>query len=372
MKHFSLNRDIKSKIVSTNIPFFKPTIQKKLNVGAVNDKYEVEADNMANRVMRMSNPQQQNVSQTGALVQRKCAACEEEEKIQKKDETITPLIQRSSNSESGGQAPGHIESQINSSRGSGSSMDNGTKHFMESRFGTDFSDVKIHTGSQAVQMSRELNAQAFTVGNDIYFNEGKYSPNSDSGKHLLAHELTHTVQQGDGIGRKIQKYSHEDCDEAADLRPHIWPADHLAKAMVSRAITALTASPVSATTEALLDKFFRNHSASTVTSVLGVFRRIKAAFDADDYTYECETGCDNGNAYTYRIWSDIHLCMDHWRGKANKCLASVIIHEFSHYYGGTSDHVYFTECNSMTAPASLTVAQAVDNADSYEGFAYDV
>jgi hypothetical protein len=84
-------------------------------------------------------------------------------------------------------------------------MDHGTQSFMESRFGTDFSDVRIHTGSQAVQMSRGLNAQAFTVGNDVYFNEGKYSPNFDSGKHLLAHELTHTVQQGGGIGRKVQR-----------------------------------------------------------------------------------------------------------------------------------------------------------------------
>ncbi|AUP79057.1 eCIS core domain-containing protein [Flavivirga eckloniae] len=84
-------------------------------------------------------------------------------------------------------------------------MDDGTKGFMESRFGSDFSDVKIHTGSEAVQMSRELNAQAFTVGNDIYFNQGKYSPNSDTGKHLLAHELTHTIQQRGGIGRKLQR-----------------------------------------------------------------------------------------------------------------------------------------------------------------------
>jgi hypothetical protein len=76
---------------------------------------------------------------------------------------------------------------------------------MESRFGTDFSDVKIHTGSEAVQMSKELNAQAFTVGNNIYFNEGKYSPNSHAGKHLLAHELTHTVQQGGVMQKKIQK-----------------------------------------------------------------------------------------------------------------------------------------------------------------------
>ncbi|WP_445456149.1 eCIS core domain-containing protein [Flavobacterium sp. HNIBRBA15423] len=205
MERAMLQRENKTTTKSSS--FFKPTIQKKLSIGSANDSYEVEADNMANKVMRMTEPSQQNVSQTGSLVQRKCTACEQEEKIQKKSlvENITPLIQRSSNSESGGQAPNHVESQINSSRGGGSSMDNGTKNFMESRFGTDFSDVKIHTGSQAVQMSRELNAQAFTVGNDIYFNEGKYSPNSDSGKHLLAHELTHTVQQSGGIGKKIQK-----------------------------------------------------------------------------------------------------------------------------------------------------------------------
>ena len=78
-------------------------------------------------------------------------------------------------------------------------MPGSTKSFMESRFGTDFSDVRIHTGDYATQMSGELNAQAFTVGSDIYFNRGKYSPESDHGRHLLAHELTHTIQQGTGV-----------------------------------------------------------------------------------------------------------------------------------------------------------------------------
>jgi hypothetical protein len=71
--------------------------------------------------------------------------------------------------------------------------------------GADFSQVKIHTGEEAAGMSNALNAQAFTVGNDIYFNSGKYNPASDKGKHLLAHELTHTIQQSGSIGRKIQK-----------------------------------------------------------------------------------------------------------------------------------------------------------------------
>jgi hypothetical protein len=142
-----------------NHSFFKPTIQKKLSVGSANDSYEAEADNMANKVMTMSEASPQNVSHSGALVQRKCAHCQEEEKLQKKPlaDSITPLIQRSSIESTGeSQAPSHVESQINSSRGGGSSMDHGTQSFMESRFGTDFSGVKIHTGSQAVQMSREL------------------------------------------------------------------------------------------------------------------------------------------------------------------------------------------------------------------------
>ena len=186
-----------------NNGFFKPAVQKKLSVGSANDSYEIEADRVADKVMKMSEPSPQ-VTHSGALLQRKCAACEQEEKLQMKPlaETISPLIQRSS-TENGGVAPNHVENQITSSKGGGNSMDHETKNFMGSRFGTDFSAVKIHTGNEAVQMSRELNAQAFAVGNDIYFNEGKYNPNSDKGKHLLAHELTHMIQQSGKINKKI-------------------------------------------------------------------------------------------------------------------------------------------------------------------------
>ncbi len=69
---------------------------------------------------------------------------------------------------------------------------------MEPRFGTDFSNVKVHTDSSAVQMNQDIQAQAFTHGQDIYFNSGKYSPDTNEGKSLLAHELTHVVQQRGG------------------------------------------------------------------------------------------------------------------------------------------------------------------------------
>ena len=74
-------------------------------------------------------------------------------------------------------------------------MGDSIKGEMESGFGADFSNVRIHNNSEAHGMSKDLNAQAFTHGNDVYFNEGKYSPRSQEGKVLLAHELTHTIQQ---------------------------------------------------------------------------------------------------------------------------------------------------------------------------------
>ncbi len=176
------------------------SIQRKLSIGAVGDPLEQEADAMADTVMRMPET---------SLIQRKCADCEEEEKVQRSPlaASITPFIQTKGGD--GGTSSDAVTNQINSTKGSGSNMDSPTQSFMENRFGTDFSNVKIHTGDDAVQMSRELNAQAFTVGSDIYFNSGKYNPASDSGKHLLAHELTHTVQQGGRVDRKIQKAEND-------------------------------------------------------------------------------------------------------------------------------------------------------------------
>ena len=184
------------------------SIQRKLSIGQPNDKYEQEADSIADKVVSMSKPQVQTKTQTGSLVQRKCTACEEEDSIQKKSlaDRITPLIQKSGGASEGQSvACNAITSQINNSRGSGHKMDISTQNYMSGRFGTDFSGVKIHTDNRAIQLSQQLNAHAFTVGNNIYFNKGKYKPSSNSGKHLLAHELTHTVQQSNINQGAIQR-----------------------------------------------------------------------------------------------------------------------------------------------------------------------
>src|SRR5688572_5344877 len=96
MNHSPTHIDTQPKATKVNTPFFSPMVQKKMSVGAVNDSYEVEADYIADRVMRVPDSITPNFSHTGSLVQRKCAHCEEEEKLKRKPlaESISPLIQK--------------------------------------------------------------------------------------------------------------------------------------------------------------------------------------------------------------------------------------------------------------------------------------
>lgn len=95
---------------------------------------------------------------------------------------------------------------LKSTKGKGSPMSHTTQAEMSSAFGVDFSSVRIHTNQQAEQLSSDIHAQAFTHGKDIYFNAGKYNPNTPEGKKLLAHELTHVVQQSkEGDAKRIHR-----------------------------------------------------------------------------------------------------------------------------------------------------------------------
>jgi len=104
----------------------------------------------------------------------------------------------------GGQVSPNVESGVQSSRGKGSRLDSETSEFVSAKFGADFSAVKIHNSSRAHQLAESINAKAFTVGEDIYFNKGEYNPRSYQGKKLLAHELTHTIQQKEGKTNDVQ------------------------------------------------------------------------------------------------------------------------------------------------------------------------
>lgn len=144
---------------------------------------------------------------TQPLVQRKCTNCEKEE-LQKKPvspNTAPSSIQPNSKASHSTTSSNSFETKLNSTKSRGDKIDPNTQDMMEGQFGTDFSRVRIHTGSHAVQMSSEIGAQAFTHGDNIYFNQGKYNPTTKEGKHLMAHELTHTIQQKGRVQKKVQK-----------------------------------------------------------------------------------------------------------------------------------------------------------------------
>ena len=97
-----------------------------------------------------------------------------------------------------------VETHINRARGQGHAPSEQTRRALEPRLGFDFSDVRLHTDAEAGRLSQRLGAEAFTSKRDIFFKEGAYRPDSDSGKWLLAHELTHVIQQG-GAGALLQR-----------------------------------------------------------------------------------------------------------------------------------------------------------------------
>lgn len=181
-------------------------VQTKLQVNEPGDVYEQEADAMANRVMRMADgnagsPTKPVTGLIGRSVQRKCAHCEEEEKRQ---------VMRKTESGTGGMAvSSSFSSSLQATKGSGTPLPSATRSFMEHAFSTDFSEVKIHTGSQAAEMNQGINARAFTHGSDIYFNSGEYSSNTAEGKKLLAHELTHVLQQNNSIQPRLIQRQHQ-------------------------------------------------------------------------------------------------------------------------------------------------------------------
>ncbi len=170
-------------------PFFQTSVQPKLSVGAPGDALEKEADRTADQVV-------QRLAQPDAHAQ-------ERKDEQTPSNDPAPALQMKGTDTSSGQAAAGFEERLQQAGGQGSPLDQKTRQEMEGQMGADFSQVRLHTGREAQQMSDDLHAQAFTHGKDIYFNEGKYQPGSAEGKHLLAHELTHTVQQREGVAPKM-------------------------------------------------------------------------------------------------------------------------------------------------------------------------
>lgn len=223
-------------------PFFagkSGVVQAKLSIGLPGDQYEREADAMAEKVVSQPGNNTPGVQQKKEIstIQRlatpiddeklgtndarmakdkeiqekplegsgiqKMSAPEEEEPVQM---MLAPeeeeMVQ--SKAEGAGVASSALSNRIESAKGKGKPLPEKTRFEMESAIGADFQGVRLHMDTDATEMNRELGAQAFTNKQDIYFNSGKYNPENSAGKRLLAHELTHVIQQT-GSEEKIQR-----------------------------------------------------------------------------------------------------------------------------------------------------------------------
>lgn len=163
------------------------TVQTKLTIGQPNDPYEQEANRVADQLVqniqndgvhKPYNPRIHSISTDG----------------------IKPELQKKSPGTR--QANSDFIRQLDSMRGTGHALAPQIQQYMENQFNVDFSDVRIHTNSASEQLNRDISARAFTHKKDIFFNTGEYQPHTREGQHLLAHELTHVVQQsGDSVAR---------------------------------------------------------------------------------------------------------------------------------------------------------------------------
>jgi len=171
-------------------------IQTKLKISTPNDKYEQEADRIADQVMRM-----------------------EDESISIRGNTNSSLVQSKKKEL-------ELETNVNNLSGSldsgGKPLDASVKKYFEPRFGMDLSGIKVHTDSVASKNSENIGAKAFTYGNNIHFGSGEYTPHSNDGKTLIAHEITHSIQQG-LQGKSIQRTRDDRGSRRIPNKPEVKP-----------------------------------------------------------------------------------------------------------------------------------------------------
>ncbi len=179
-----------------------PPIQAKLAVSEPSDPYELEAERVADQVMRMP------------------PAPATPPPPEDKNGASRSRLDRAVQASAGGglEASGDVEARVQRLKGGGHPLPDSERAFFEERMGVDLNGVRLHTNSEAAQTSRDLDARAFTVGSDIAFSEREYQPGTTEGRRLMAHELTHVVQQG-GSGPLRAKTIQRDGGEEEGVQP---------------------------------------------------------------------------------------------------------------------------------------------------------
>ncbi|WP_017326138.1 DUF4157 domain-containing protein [Synechococcus sp. PCC 7336] len=172
-----------------------PPLQTKLSIGVPGDKYEREADRVAKQVVSSIHSPQTQISQQGGSIQR--------ETLEDDDELRMKPLQRQLGAE--GAISPELEREIERSRGGGHPLSEVIRTPMEQAFGADFSGVRVHTDGRSNQLNRSIQAKAFTTNRDVFFRAGAYNPATRDGRELIAHELTHVLQQQGGRAAQLQQ-----------------------------------------------------------------------------------------------------------------------------------------------------------------------
>jgi hypothetical protein len=257
----------------------KSSLQRKLTIGASNDPLEQEADRVADLVMSAS--PNSVVNGTPPQIQR----------FMGQTTGQTDMV-----------APASVDSVLSSP---GSPLESGLRQDMEQRFGHDFSRVRVHTGIEAERSAQDINANAYTVGNNIVFGADQFTPKTQIGKRLLAHELTHVVQQS-AIGNhdtglqmpnmatqieghakvgKIQKENNKALDEKA--KKIVDAAKDAGKSLDQRAIDAVNSIIKTYYDPTLVEKItYDENEPGLATSPVGTGKDIKGSITVGKYFIE--------------------------------------------------------------------------------------
>ncbi|HSZ60715.1 MAG TPA: DUF4157 domain-containing protein [Terriglobales bacterium] len=204
-----LQRAVGNQALLRMLSHSAPIIQTKLTINQPGDRYEQEADRVAEQVMRMPEsaavPNIRASAKDEVGMQRKCACggsggdCSCKGKKEKEEGLLHRKEQGASPKAA---APAIVHEVL---RSPGHRLDTATRAFFEPRLGYDLSQVRIHSDSRAAESARSVNALAYTVGSNIVFAVDRYTPQSAAGQRLLAHELTHVLQQSNYLGSPLKK-----------------------------------------------------------------------------------------------------------------------------------------------------------------------
>lgn len=368
-------------------------VQTKLAVGQVGDTYEQEADRIANQVMATSSYVAIGLHAVKEpQVQRQCLKCEEQEK--------SDIFQ--AKAEAGADSSQHegIVSMMKPLHG-GEPLPDATRHYFESRFAQDFRQVRIHTGGEATAAAQAIKARAFTFGRNIVFGAGQYAPTTAAGQWLLAHELTHVVQQGATEGnysvrqndvnaksveitmtasKQVQR-AVEDCSDLH--REEVRTAIAAVPPAIRRTISAIL-GPADPAVETAMRRYF---GASSLTGSYPASIGLRLAIIASrigNADVECENPgsfmydhfCGNALAYVRSVPAffgigSIHLCQPGFHNLAPQGQMATIVHEAAHRYNDADDEAYFDlDCSETAETRSLSDVDKRDNADSYGCLVY--